>query len=262
LKAVVLAAGYATRLRPLTDSIAKELLPVGGRPILDWILERISEVDDVDELHVVTNRRKAPGFRAWAAGRAVTIHDDGTTSNEDRLGAIGDMQFVVDADGLDDDLLVIAGDNLFEFSLRNYVDFWRGKGVASAVAVRDVGSRELAAKYGIVDLDADQRVIGFVEKPEEPVSTLAATATYLFHREHVPLIGDYLAAGNPPDQPGRFVGWLFQREPVYAYRFDEQWFDIGDRDQLLEADNEMRRRVGLPSRDEYAVDLGTELSQS
>jgi glucose-1-phosphate thymidylyltransferase len=255
VKTIILAAGYATRLRPLTDTIAKELLPVGGRPIVDWILDRVAEVDESDEVHVVTNARKAPWFRDWAAGRDVIVHDDGTTTNEDRLGAIGDIGFVIDAAGLDDDLLVIAGDNLFEFSLASYVAFWRSRGVASAIAVRDVGSRELASKYGIVDVAGDGRVVGFVEKPEDPPSTLAATATYIYHRAHVPLVREYLDGGNPPDQPGRLVAWLYSREPVYAYRFDEGWYDIGDREQLLEADNRMRARAGLPMRDEYVVDL-------
>jgi glucose-1-phosphate thymidylyltransferase len=254
VKALVLAAGYATRLRPLTDTIAKELLPVGGRPIIDWILDKVDEVDAVDAVHVVTNAVKAPGFERWAAGRRVTIHDDGTTSNEDRLGAVGDIGLVIERAGIDDDLLVVAGDNLLEFSLADYVEFWRGKGRASALAVRDVGSRELASKYGVVDVAADGRVVDFVEKPDDPPSTLAATALYIYHREHVPLVAEYLAAGNAPDQPGRFVEWLYPREPVYAYRFSEGWYDIGDREQLLLADNELRERMGLPRRAEYAVD--------
>jgi len=263
VKALVLAAGYATRLRPLTDSVAKELLPVGGRPIVDWILDKVDEVDEVDEVHLVTNARKAPWFRDWVGGRRVTIHDDGTTSNDDRLGAIGDIRFVLDSGALaGDDVLVIAGDNLFEFSLAEYVAFWSSKGRASAVAVRDIDSRELAAKYAVVDLDPDGRVIGFIEKPDEPSSTLIATATYVFHHDHVALVPAYLDAGNPPDQPGRFVAWLQAREPVYGYRFHERWFDVGDSEQLLEADNELRGRVGLPVRDEYSLDVGTNLSQS
>jgi glucose-1-phosphate thymidylyltransferase len=256
VKAIILAAGYATRLRPLTDTRAKELLPVGGRPIVDWIVDALAEVDEVDGIHVVTNTRKAPDFRAWAAGRdgAVVVHDDGTSSNDDRLGAIGDMQFVIDDAGLDDHLLVIAGDNLFDFSLRAYVDYWRGKGVASAVAVRDVGSRELAMRYGIVELAADDRVLDFVEKPADPPSTLAATATYLFHRSHVPLVARYLDEGNASDQPGRFVAWLHRREPVFAWSFDEAWYDIGDREQLLQADNRLRVAQGLSARSEYTPD--------
>ena len=122
------------------------------------------------------------------------------------------------------------------------------------LAVRDVESRELARRYGVVDVDAADRVVGFVEKPDDPPSTLAATALYLYHRSHVPLVAEYLATGNPPDQPGRFVEWLYRRQPVYAYRFSEGWFDIGDREQLLEADNRARTRLGLPVRAEYAVD--------
>jgi glucose-1-phosphate thymidylyltransferase len=248
MKALILAAGYATRLRPLTDSIPKQLLSVGGRPMVDWILDRIEETS-ADEVHLVTNARFAPDFERWSAGKDVHVHDDGTTSNEDRLGAIGDIQFV----GLDDDLLVVAGDNLFDYSLADYESYWREKS-GSCVAVLDVGDPELAKKYGIVDVDEDDRVIGFVEKPEDPPTTLCATATYFYDREHVRLVSTYLAEGNPPDQPGNFIAWLHTRAPVYAYRFSGEWFDIGDRDQLLEADNRMRRRRGLPERAEYSPD--------
>ena len=254
MKAILLCAGYATRLRPLTDDVPKPLLPVGGRPLLDWILDGVREVEEVDEVHVATNSRFAADFEAWASGREVTVHDDGTTSNDDRLGAIGDLAFVLERIGADDDLLVIAGDNLLGFSLADLVEFWRAHGVCSVLAVRDVGSLELASRYGIVDTAGDGRVVGFVEKPAEPPSTLAATATYLYHRAHVPLVARYLAEGNPPDQPGNLIAWLHGREPVYAYRFDEEWFDIGDLAQLLEADNRLRRRHGLPERAEYAID--------
>ncbi len=254
MKALVLAAGYATRLRPLTDTWAKELLPVGGRPIIDRILDGIKSVPEIDQVHVVTNSRKAPAFHEWSHGRAVTIHDDGTTSNDDRLGAIGDMLFVVEHAQVDDDLLVIAGDNLFEFALADLVSFWRAKGTASAVAVRDVGSLELASHYGVVDLAPDGRIRSFIEKPADPPSTLAATATYVFHRDHIRLIRPYLEAEHGSDQPGRFVGWLQQHEPVYGWVFDETWYDIGNHEQLLEADNRLRRAAGLPTREVYSPD--------
>ncbi len=252
MRAIVLAAGYATRLRPLTDSVAKQLLPIGGRPMLDWVCDKIEAV--TADIHVVTNARYAEDFRRWAAGRGdVTVHDDGTVSNEDRLGAIGDIAFVLDRVDAEDDLLVIAGDNLFDFALGDFASFWRGKETASAVAVYDCGDLELAAHYGVVEVDEDDRVVGFEEKPSEPRSTLAATAAYLYHREHVPLVGRYLSEGNPPDQPGRLVAWLFSREPVYGYRFAGQWFDIGNPAQLLEADNRWRGRVGLAPRAQYSM---------
>ncbi len=254
MKAIVLAAGYATRLRPLTDTWAKELLPVGGRPILDRILASIEGVAGVDEVHVVTNARKAAMFHKWAEGRDVVIHDDGTTSNDDRLGAIGDMLFVIEQARLDDDLLVIAGDNLFEFQLSDLVGFWGAKGIASAVAVRDVGSLELASQYGVVELAADGRLVSFLEKPADPPSALAATATYVFHREHARLIRPYLDGEHGSDQPGRFIGWLQHHEPVFGWVFDESWHDIGNYEQLLEADNRLRVAAGLRPRDRYTPD--------
>jgi glucose-1-phosphate thymidylyltransferase len=259
VRAVILAAGYATRLYPLTQTIAKPLLPVGGRPMLDHVLDRIAEVDEVDGVHVVTNRKFADSFLAWADGHEgrlpIHVHDDGTTSEDDRLGAIGDVQFVIDDAGLHDtDLLVVAGDNLFDFSLADLVEFWHGEGEASAIGLYDVGDLELVKQYGVVELDDDGRMVSMVEKPPDPRSTLAATATYLYHRAHVPLVRRYLDEGNSPDQPGRFIVWLHTRAPVYGYRFTGEWLDVGDRGQLLEADNRLRAQAGLAPRAEYSLD--------
>lgn len=251
MKALVLAAGYATRLRPLTDTLPKQLLPVGGRPMLDWILDKVRELEP-DEIHLVTNARFVADFERWAEGKDVRVHDDGTQSNDDRLGAVGDLRLVQERADLDDDLLVVAGDNLFDFSLCDYRDWWRGKD-GSAVAVYDVGDRALAMQYGIVAVDVRQRIVDFVEKPTNPPSTLAATATYVFRRDHAGLVSVYLDEGNPPDQPGNFVAWLCKRESVYAYRFAGGWWDIGDHGQLLEADKRMRARAGLPVRDAYSL---------
>jgi len=259
VKAIVLAAGYATRLYPLTRTVAKPLLTVGGRPIVDHILDRIREVDEIDAVHVVTNRKFADAFERWSesqppGGPQLVVHDDGTASEDDRLGAIGDIAFVVRRAGLaGDDLLVVAGDNLFDFSLVDYVAWWRGKGEASAVALHDVGDLDLAAKYGVVALGDGDRIESFEEKPAEPRSTLAATATYLFHRAHVPLVHRYLGEGNSPDQPGRFVAWLVGRVPVHGYVFEGEWRDIGDAAQLLDADNRLRVLGGLAARDAYEL---------
>ena len=253
MRAIILAAGYATRLRPLTDSIPKQLLPVGGRPMLDWVCDRVAEVTDNVEL--VTNARFADDFREWAKRRgSVTVHDDGTVSNDDRLGAIGDIAFVLERIGAGDDLLVIAGDNLFDFALGDFVAFARGKGAASAVAVYDCRDLELATHYGVVESDENDRVVGFEEKPETPETNLIAIATYIYHRAHLALLRAYLAEGNPPDQPGYFIAWLHTRAPVYGYRFGGEWLDIGNRSQLQEADNLYRRRAGLQERDQYALD--------
>jgi glucose-1-phosphate thymidylyltransferase len=228
VKCVILAAGYATRLRPLTDDVPKHLLPVGDRPMLDWVLERVREVEDVDTVHLVTNSRFAPAFRRWAEANQVAVYDDGTTSNEDRLGAVGDLRLAIDEAGLEDDeLVVLAGDNLFDFSL---------------------------PRYGIADTDADDRIVRFVEKPSDPSSTLASTLIYLLPPEHVRLVPTYLDEGLSPDNAGSFLAWLAEREPVYGYRFEGTWYDIGDKTQLLEADNRLRRLAGLPERESYSLD--------
>jgi glucose-1-phosphate thymidylyltransferase len=257
VNALILAGGYATRLFPLTETIAKPLLPLADRPMIEYILDAVDGVGEVRSLHVVTNHRFAGDFEAWSNERdrgPLEVHDDRTTSNDDRLGAIGDIQFVVERAGLEnDDLLVVAGDNLFSYDLGRMVDFWRGNGEMSAVALRDVREPALARRYGVVELDAEDRILAFVEKPENPPSTLAATATYLFGRDHVGLFRTYLDEGNPPDPPGAFVQWLHAREPVYGYRFEGDWLDIGDHAQLLEADNLMRERRGLPPRGAYEL---------
>lgn len=256
MKCVILAAGYATRLRPLTDDLPKHLLPVGERPMLEWVLDRVREVDEVDAIHLVTNSLFAPEFERWARPHGVLVHDDETTSNEDRLGAVGDLSLVIETAGLrDDELLVLAGDNLFELSLPGFVEWWRAKPrPSSAVPLHDVGDLELATQYGIADVDARDRIVRFVEKPSDPASTLASTLIYLLPPEHVQLIRTYLDDGESPDNAGSFLGWLAGRERVYGVRFEGSWFDIGNHEQLLEADNRMRRLAGLPERESYSLD--------
>jgi glucose-1-phosphate thymidylyltransferase len=256
MKCVILAAGYATRLRPLTDDLPKHLLRVGDRPMLDWVLEAVREVDDVDGIHLVANSRFAAAFSRWAEPRGVAVHDDGTASNDDRLGAVGDLRLVIEAAGLEDEeLLVLAGDNLFELSLPRFVDWWRGKPQpATAVPLHDVGDLELATQYGIAQTDGEGRVVRFVEKPSDPPSTLASTLIYLLPPEHVRLVRQYLGDGHSPDNAGSFLGWLAARERVYGYRFEGSWYDIGDHEQLLEADNRMRRLAGLSEREAYSLD--------
>jgi glucose-1-phosphate thymidylyltransferase len=258
MKSIILAAGYATRLRPLTEHTAKPLLPIAGRPMIDHICDKLAELPDVDHVHVVTNSRFASAFTAWAAARSglpITVHDDGTTSNEDRRGAIGDIQFTIERARLaGEDLMIIAGDNLFDFSLVDYAAFWRGKRDGSAIALYRCPDRELVKQYSIVELDDAERVRSFIEKPANPSTDLVAIATYLYRRDHVALISSYLAEGNSPDQPGNLVAWLVPRVPVYGYRFAGGWLDIGDHRQLLEADNRARAKVGMPVRDSYSLE--------
>jgi glucose-1-phosphate thymidylyltransferase len=227
--------------------------------MLDYLLDRVEPVGEVDAIHVVTNARFAGDFGRWASQRSglrpVWVWNDGTISNEDRLGAVGDIRFTIQEAGLEgEDLLVLAGDNLIEYPLEDLVRFWRSKGEGAAIAVHRVTDPELIKQYGVVELDENDRVVSIEEKPARPRSDLAATAAYLYPAEHAALVSEYLDAGNPPDAPGNFVVWLHTRAPVYGYRIEGEWFDIGDPEQLLDADNRMRGRLGLPARSTYSLE--------
>ena len=216
MKAVILAAGYATRLYPLTLDRPKHLLEVGGRPILDLLLDRLP-VEELETVYVVTNSKFAPRFREWAESHpaGIEVIDDGTTSDDDRLGAIGDLQLVIST-GIDDDLLVAAGDSLFSDPLDGFVRFARER-AAPVIAAYDVGDLEEIKRLSAIEVDEDSRVTSFQEKPERPTSTLAGIALYFYPRSMLPLVAEYLEAGNNPDQPGRLLQWLHERTPVYAW---------------------------------------------
>jgi glucose-1-phosphate thymidylyltransferase len=235
VKALVLAAGYATRLYPLTLDRPKALLEVGGRPMLDRVRERLRAMG-VDETIVVTNAKFTPHFEAWAKGKDdVTIVNDGTTSNEDRLGAIGDIGFVLDELRLDDDLVVVAGDNLFSEDISGFAAYGREVD-APVLAIHDVGDLELMREYNQVELDAEGRIVFMEEKPENARTTLAGIALYYYPRHTLPLIRRYLEERNNPDQPGRLPEWLYSRTPVYTWRLPGEWYDIGSAETLREAD--------------------------
>ncbi len=240
MKAIVLAAGYATRLYPLTLNQPKPLLPVGGRPMLDRLLESLAGVG-ADRTYVVTNAKFAPHIRDWAAGRAaVTVLDDGTTSDEDKLGAIGDIAFVLEQTASDDDLVVAAGDNLFSDDLSGFGDFSRERN-APVVAVYDVGDLTQMSKYNSIETDGEGRITYFEEKPADATSTLTGIALYFYPRHVLPLIRQYVAEGNNPDQPGRLIQWLYPRTDVYTWQVPGTWYDIGSAETLREADEVFSR---------------------
>ena len=238
MKAVILAAGYATRLYPLTLDRPKALLDVGGRPMVEHLLQQLQGVDGLDGIYLVTNSKFAGAFRDWAAGWAgteVRIVDDGTVDEETKLGAIGDLELTIREAAIDDDLIVLAGDNLFSESLAPFGEFARQKN-APALGVYDVGDLDAIRRYNAIELDDDDRLTFFEEKPASPRSTLTGIALYFYPRESLGLVREYLEAGNNPDQPGRLVQWLYPRMPVYAWRVPGRWYDIGSAETLAEAD--------------------------
>lgn len=245
MKLVVLAAGYATRLYPLTLDRPKHLLEAAGRPILEHVLEKLETTEGLDRVYVVTNAKFAPQFREWAAGRPglpLEIVNDGTTSEETKLGAVGDLGMLVQH-GLADDVIVVAGDNLFSESLEGFGRFGQERG-AAAIGVYDVGALEPMRGLSVVELDDDDRVASFDEKPAQSRSTLAGIALYYYPRATLPLVLRYLDDGNSPDQPGLFVQWLYTRQDVYGWRVPGVWFDIGTPEMLEEADRVFRHELG------------------
>jgi glucose-1-phosphate thymidylyltransferase len=245
MKALILAAGYATRLYPLTLDRPKPLLKVGSKTITDRIMEKIDRVGDIDEVYIVTNNKFASHFEEWAEASAykksIKVINDRTLTNKTRLGAIGDMELVVKEAAVSDDLIVLGGDNLFEFELSSFVDFAKSKG-GSAVALLDVKSTDEAKRFGIAALDEDDRVVEFAEKPAEPTSTLAAMCIYYFPKAKLGLLEKYIATGNNKDQPGHYIKWLSENDKVYGYRFEGKWFDIGNKRLLKKADELYTKR--------------------
>lgn len=236
MKCILLCAGYATRLFPLTENFPKALLEVGGRPLLDYILDEVNSLDEVDEIYLVTNNKYTPHFQKWADEKEntkpITVFNDKTTNNDDRLGAIGDIQFTIEQANIKDDLLIIAGDNLFSFKLRDFVDFQESKGT-SAICVKEEDYENLK-RLGVVETNEEQKIVGFEEKPENPKGKYAASAVYLYPSDVVPMFKQYIDEGNKIDAPGNFVAYLYTRKPFYAYPFNGEWFDVGTHEALAQ----------------------------
>ncbi len=233
LKVIILCAGYATRLYPLTENLPKPLLPVGNKPILEWILERVEKVQGVEVVYLVSNQKFAGHFESWAAKVKypwpVKVVNDHTTSNENRLGAIGDLAYVIKTEKVDPcDLLVIAGDNFFDFDLASFVDFGKKKRPHGIIAVYDVGDKELAKRYGLVRTDAGGKILEFQEKPPQPTTTLASSGIYWLPKETWSLLDRYITSGHNTDQPGHYMRWLAETAGLFAFSLKGKWLDIGD----------------------------------
>src|SRR6202142_4108463 len=211
MKVIILAAGYATRLYPLTLTQPKPLLPVAGQPMIDYVLDNLAPIGGIDRIYVVTNAKFAGHFQQWStdyrahkAKLNFTIVNDRSTDDTNKLGAIGDIHFVLTRQNVTDDIIVVAGANLFSEKGSDFGRFCREKN-APVLAVYDVGNLEEIKKYNAINLDGDGRITFFEEKPKNPTSTLTGIALYFYPKATLPLIKQYIAEGNNPDQPGRFA---------------------------------------------------------
>lgn len=233
MKCIILAAGYATRLYPLTIDTPKPLLQVGKKKVIEYILGKVEKSPEIDEVFIVTNMKFFSNFEIWKESyksrKPLKILNDGTTSNENRLGAIGDINFAIKIENINDDLLVIAGDNLFEFNVEDLIGFFEGK-KSSVIAVSRLSDMEEVKKMGVVEMDETDRIIGFEEKPLHPRTSLASTGCYIFSKKD---IGDIKSKSH--DRPGDFISEISRIKPVYAHEIKGTWLDIGSFKQLEEA---------------------------
>lgn len=237
MKAIILAAGYATRLYPITQNFSKALLPIDGKPIISYIAESLYKVKEIDEIFVVTNELFYENFLDWKAlynFDKVKIINDHTNSNETKLGAIGDIKYVIDDQNIDEETLIITGDTFFEFKMTDFVDCYK-KNKISTTCVKKETVKDLS-RFGIAELE-DNIIVGFEEKPAHPKSNNVVYACYLYNKEDLKLINEYLKTGNSPDAPGNYIAWLCKKSKIQAFILDGYCIDIGTHESYAEAKN-------------------------
>ena len=243
MDAIILAAGYGMRLQPLTEDTPKPLLEVAGKPMMEHIIGKVEGLN-VGKIYIVTNDKFYQNFSDWLhnfnAEIPIEVINDGTKSNEDRRGALGDIRFVITNKNIKDDIVVIAGDNLFELPLQEVANIFKKKG-NNVIVLHDVKDKGLARHYGVVEVK-DNVVVDFEEKPAIPKSTLVSTGIYFFPKRTLDFIEKYISQGNNPDKTGDFIKWLHKRETVYAYITDKKWYDIGSFEQLEKANKHFKSK--------------------
>src|SRR3989338_545648 len=232
MKAILLCAGFGTRLYPLTENQAKPLLPIAGKPLINYVIEKFEPIKELNEVVLISNGLFYQNFIEWKnlskLPWKVTVVNDQTMDNDHRLGAIRDLKLGLDQAKVNDDILLLAGDNLFDEGLKDFVEGSRQKSPGASVGVYEVKSRELAQKYGLIKTDSSGRITEFFEKPKNPSTLLASMGVYFFPKETLPFVARYLENNQNPDAPGFYLSWFIKHAPLYAFRFGGTWFDIGD----------------------------------
>ncbi|MBQ2897841.1 MAG: nucleotidyltransferase family protein [Clostridia bacterium] len=230
MKAIILAAGYATRLYPLTLNKPKALLTIGKQTILDFVVNEIKTITEIDEIFIITNDKFYQQFCEWNNSSysdvKITVLNDNTTDDTNKLGAIGDIQFVIDKMSISDDILIMASDNIFTFKLIDFYNEFKKKH-KDMILISEIENKEDLKRMANVVTDENGRVLEMVEKPPVPISDTAAYASYFYKKDTIPLLKEYLTQGNNPDAPGFFPSWLCSKKDVYAYKFQGECYDIG-----------------------------------
>lgn len=244
---MILAGGFAKRMWPLTMDFPKTLLPVAGKPVIDHILEKLSRVDELDEIYVSTNKRFEDIFSKWIKehkskrGKKLNLIVEPALREEEKFGSVKAIEYFIKQNRIKDDVLIIGGDNLFSFEMADFLDFTKEK-KAPVVAFFDIRDIEaVREKFGVCVLDKDKKIVEFQEKPKEPKSTLVSTCIYHFPKKTTKMVSEYLKNKNNPDAPGYFINWLSQKTPVYGFVSKEKWYDIGSQEIYKQADREFRK---------------------
>ena len=239
MKCLILAAGYATRLYPLTENFPKPLLEVRGKTILDWLVDDIDTAGQVDEYVVISNHRFAHHFENWAKTKTqkITVVDDGTSTNETRLGAVKDIQFAIDTLGLDDDMLVIAGDNVLDFSLTKFVGYAKQKATSCIMRYYEPSHQKLL-KCGVVTIDENDRVLAMTEKSPTPATHWCCPPFYYYTKADAKLVAEGIASGCGTDAPGSFIAWLCGQTAVHAMEMPGKRYDIGNLESYAQVQKE------------------------
>ena len=228
MKCLILAAGYATRLYPLTENFPKPLLEIGGKTILDWLIDDIDSSGLIDEYIVISNHRFISHFEKWADGKSVriTVVDDNTTDNDNRLGAVKDIKFAIDSLNLSDDLLILAGDNVLDFSLKRFIEYVKCRDSSCVMRYYESDNNRLK-RSGVAIIDGDDRIISLEEKPETPKSNWCIPPFYFYKKEDIARIDEAIKSGCATDAPGSLVGWMCENSAVYAFEMPGKRYDIG-----------------------------------
>ena len=229
MKCLILAAGYATRLYPLTENFPKPLLKVGDKTILDWLVDDIDAAGLVDEYAVISNHKYAAHFEEWAKTKKqkITVVDDGTSTNETRLGAVCDIEFAMEKLNIDDDIFVIAGDNVLDFSLTKFIAYAEEKKASCIMRYYEPDEKKLL-KCGVVTIDGDDRVLNMTEKSPDPATHWCCPPFYFYTKNDAALVAEGIKSGCGTDAPGSFAAWLAQRSAVYAMEMPGSRYDIGN----------------------------------
>jgi glucose-1-phosphate thymidylyltransferase len=247
MKVLILAGGYGTRLYPLVQNTPKPLLEIAQKPIINYLVDGIRMLPQLAEVIVVTNNKFAGHFEVWKKQlekipAPITIINDHTNTPQERLGSVGDIQFVLRQHSVDDDLLILGGDNIFDFVLKDFVQFAKTKTPHVSIGLFDIKNLEEAKKFGVVAIDQEGKVRSFEEKPPHPRSSLIAMCCYFLPKTSLPLVGIYLDQIGKADKAGDYIHWLTEKHGVYGFQFQGKWFDIGSIEAYHEAEAEFRKR--------------------